>query len=241
MRRPPKKNSFRWFYLHVVEDRRQYTHRWWKHPGFIGTLCYRVKCLVAHGAWYWHILLPIELALRFLSALVAKCELPAGARVGPGLFLPHPNGVILSDTTRVGPRVAIYQQVTLAWWRNKSPMVHARASIFAGAKVLGDVHIGRRAFVGANAVVTHDVPEWHTAAGMPARCWPRGDIHAPRPVNCATQPSSDHDPQASPTHTIAARHNGHNLHPVQAKPMRDDTQVALNQTQPLKLSHSYND
>jgi serine O-acetyltransferase len=112
--------------------------------------------------------LPVDVVLGIYRRVVAHCEMPAGARIGPGLFLPHPEGVILSDKCRIGPEACVFQQVTLGCWKNQSPRVRARAAVFAGAKVIGGVTVGRGAGVGANAVVTRDVPARHIATGIPA-------------------------------------------------------------------------
>lgn len=87
--------------------------------------------------------------------------------------MPHPQGVIVGSGSRIGPNVSIFQQVTLGEWQGASPRIHAHASIFAGAKIVGAVTVGRRAFVGANAAVLNDVPDWHTATGVPANISPR--------------------------------------------------------------------
>jgi serine O-acetyltransferase len=69
--------------------------------------------------------------------------------------------------------VHLEHQVTIGAERRLSPTIGDDVFIGAGAKVIGAVHVGDRARVGANAVVVNDVPADHTAVGIPARTLPR--------------------------------------------------------------------
>lgn len=93
--------------------------------------------------------------------------------IGPGLFIQHgfATGV---DAQYIGADVWINQQVTIGSSVDKEgnvgiPRIEDGATIYAGAKVLGDVRVGRNAVVGANAVVVKDVPDNALAVGVPAR------------------------------------------------------------------------
>lgn len=97
------------------------------------------------------------------------CELPASALKGGGIYLPHLNGIVVSPYAWIGDDVQILQQVTLGVDFNKdpcaAPRVGAGALLGAGAKVIGGVVVGDRCKVGANAVVTRDVPAGKTVVG----------------------------------------------------------------------------
>lgn len=98
------------------------------------------------------------------------CEFPASAISGGGLRIPHLNGIIISPVAKVGADCTIFHQVTLGVNGRKSlkvgPILGDRVSIGAGAKIIGPVKIGNDVTVGANAVVTKDVPDGATVVGI---------------------------------------------------------------------------
>lgn len=97
------------------------------------------------------------------------CELPASAMTGGGIYIPHLNGIVVSPYAQIGDNVTILQQVTLGVDLNKNPLVAPRVGrgvlLGAGSKVIGDVVLGDGCKVGANAVVTRDVPDGKTVVG----------------------------------------------------------------------------
>jgi serine O-acetyltransferase len=106
---------------------------------------------------------------RFWSA-VAGADIPVNCRLGGGLLLPHPNGVVIHPGAEVGPNCLLFQQVTLgAGSRPGLPRLGGHVDVGAGAKILGGITIGDHARIGANAVVMIDVPAGATAVGIPAR------------------------------------------------------------------------
>jgi serine O-acetyltransferase len=105
---------------------------------------------------------------RFWSA-VTGADIPLGTRIGGGLMIPHPNGIVIHADSVIGPNCIIFQQVTLGLGHGGVPTLGGDVSIGAGAKLLGKIQIGDHSVVAAMAVVTHDVPPGATAIGMPAR------------------------------------------------------------------------
>jgi serine O-acetyltransferase len=83
------------------------------------------------------------------------------------LFLPHPFGIVIHGDSRIGIDVVIGHQVTLGGrdLTSGAPCLEDGVYVGAGAKILGAVRVGRGATVGANAVVTKDVPAGTTVVG----------------------------------------------------------------------------
>jgi serine O-acetyltransferase len=122
---------------------------------------------------YWFIRRMNAARHRFWS-VVTGADIPLNCRIGGGLLLPHPNGVVIHPSSTIGPNCLIFQQVTIgAGGKPGYPRIGGHVDIGAGAKVLGGVTIGDHARIGANAVVTTDVPPHATAVGIPARVLPR--------------------------------------------------------------------
>lgn len=105
---------------------------------------------------------------RFWS-VVTGADIPLNARLGGGLLLPHPNGVVVHPQVEIGPNCLLFQQVTLGAARGGVPRLGGHVDVGAGARIIGPVTIGDHARIGANAVVTRDVPPGVTVAGIPAR------------------------------------------------------------------------
>lgn len=95
----------------------------------------------------------------------------SGAKFKTKPILPHGlNGIIISHFATIGANCVIRQQVTIAQNNNnESAIIKDNVVIGAGAKIIGKVTIGNNAVIGANAVVTHDIPDNCVAVGVPAR------------------------------------------------------------------------
>ncbi|MGX9671390.1 serine O-acetyltransferase EpsC [Mycobacterium sp. HM-7] len=110
---------------------------------------------------------------RFLTGI----EIHPGATIGRRFFIDHGMGVVIGETTEIGDDVMLYHGVTLGGRSlnhgKRHPTIGNRVTVGAGAKVLGPIIIGDDSAVGANAVVTHDVPADSIATGIPAIVRPR--------------------------------------------------------------------
>jgi serine O-acetyltransferase len=96
-------------------------------------------------------------------------ELAPSTPVGPGLYIAHPVGCVL-HAARIGSNVTVIGQTTFGTRTDaRWPVIGDGAFIGVGARVLGGITVGDRSIVGANAVVTRDVPADTTAVGVPAR------------------------------------------------------------------------
>ncbi|MDO4814885.1 MAG: serine O-acetyltransferase [Gemella sp.] len=116
---------------------------------------------VAHKLYKknWHLL------ARLLSTRARRLtgiEIHPGAQIGQGLFIDHGMGVVIGETAIIGNDVTIYHGVTLGGTSldkvKRHPTVEDNVIIGAGAKVLGNITIGRNSKIAANAVVRKDVP-----------------------------------------------------------------------------------
>ena len=113
---------------------------------------------------------------RFLTGI----EIHPKAKVGKNLFIDHGMGVVIGETSDIGNNVTIYHMATLGGispsinsnnQRNtkRHPTLMDNVVVGSGAQILGPVVIGKNAKVGANAVVTKDVPENAIMVGIPAK------------------------------------------------------------------------
>jgi serine O-acetyltransferase len=108
---------------------------------------------------------------RFLTAI----DIHPGARIGRNFFIDH-GFTVIGETAEIGDDVTIYQCVTLGGTDpangiagKRHPTIGNGAIIGSGSQVLGPVTVGERARIGANAVVTRDVPPGAVMVGIPAR------------------------------------------------------------------------
>lgn len=120
------------------------------------------RLLLALGKRGWK--LPFRLA-----CLIIGVELPC--RDLGDLRLPHPIGIVVHSRTNFGKRVIVYQNVTIASHlrKDEAAIIEDDVLVGAGAVLVGPVRIGQGATVGANAVVTEDVPAGVTVVGAPAK------------------------------------------------------------------------
>lgn len=125
--------------------------------------------------------MPAAHLLQARALRSAGAEISPFARIGPGLCLMHSTGIVIGPSVRIGSGLRIYQNVTLGDGSTPGqPVVGDDVTIGAGACVLGGVVVGDRAVIGANAVVTKDVPADHVATGAPATSRPRRPGADPR-------------------------------------------------------------
>lgn len=127
---------------------------------------------VAHRLWATPRLRGVARILTQLTRLLTGIEIHAGATIGRRFFIDHGMGVVIGETAEIGDDVMVYHGVTLGGRSlnqgKRHPTIGDRVTIGAGAKVLGPLQIGSDSAIGANAVVTHDVPPDSIATGIPA-------------------------------------------------------------------------
>ena len=140
-------------------------------------LCYSgLHAVMFHRLAHWLWQRGWLVAGRFVSAisrLLTGIEIHPGVKIGRRLFIDHGLGVVIGETAEIGDDVTLYQGVTLGGTSlnrgKRHPTLEDDVIVGAGAKVLGAFTVHRGARIGANAVVTRDVPENATMVGIPAR------------------------------------------------------------------------
>ena len=142
-----------------------------------------VKAVFFHKVANFFHLAGFHLLARVISQIsrfFTGIEIHPGAKVGKNLFIDHGMGVVIGETSEIKDNVTIYHMVTLGGISpstnsddqrdaKRHPTLEDNVVIGSGAQVLGPVTIGKNAKVGANAVVTKDVPENAVMIGIPAK------------------------------------------------------------------------
>ena len=139
--------------------------------GFRAVFLYRV------GVWFR------KQRVRIVPGLIERtmhhachCWISLGAEIEPGFLIAHVGGVVIGGQTHIGKNCDIRQNVTFGGNFNKvdedgrsQPWVGDNVSFGAGAVILGPVRVGSNSIIGANTVVTRDVPEGVIVFGVPAK------------------------------------------------------------------------
>ena len=127
---------------------------------------------LGHRMWARPRLRGLARVLMQLTRFLTGIEIHPGATIGRRFFIDHGMGVVIGETAEVGDDVMIYHGVTLGGRTmqqvKRHPTIGHRVTIGAGAKILGPLTVGDDSAIGANAVVTRDVPAGSIATGIPA-------------------------------------------------------------------------
>ena len=142
-----------------------------------------VKAVFFHKIANFFHLAKFHLVARIISQLsrfLTGIEIHPGAKIGKNLFIDHGMGVVIGETSEIGNNVTIYHMATLGGIApsinsndqrqvKRHPTLSDCVVVGSGAQILGPVMIGANAKIGANAVVTKDVPENAVMVGIPAK------------------------------------------------------------------------
>lgn len=160
-------------YLDSIQARDPAPRSRWEillYPGLHAVALHRVAHWLFEGRLFFLARLVNHIA-RFLTAI----DIHPGATIGRHLFIDH-GFTVIGETAEIGDNVTIYQCVTLGGTNpangiggKRHPTLLDNVIVGSGAQILGPVIVGPRARVGANAVVTDDVPEGATMVGVKAR------------------------------------------------------------------------
>jgi serine O-acetyltransferase len=154
---------------------------WKTNPGFWAGATYRV------GHWAKRLppiargpaLAPYKV-VNAVFRLVYQVRISADAQIGPGLCLIHPSNILVGDVT-IGENCLLFHEVTLGTNANSDgafPELGDNVDVYVGARVLGKLRVGSGAKIGANVVVTSNVPEGCTVVPAPNRMVPAAAVAA---------------------------------------------------------------
>ena len=142
-----------------------------------------VKAVVMHRIANFFAIAKFDLVARIISQFsrfMTGIEIHPKAKIGKNLFIDHGMGVVIGETSDIGDNVTIYHMATLGGISpsinsdkqreiKRHPTLQDNVVVGSGAQVLGPITIGKNAKIGANAVVTKDVPENGVMVGIPAK------------------------------------------------------------------------
>tara|TARA_B100001057_G_scaffold223692_1_gene223974 strand:- start:427 stop:1011 length:585 start_codon:yes stop_codon:yes gene_type:complete len=142
-----------------------------------------VKAMFMHRIANFFAIAKFDLIARIISQFsrfMTGIEIHPKAKIGKNLFIDHGMGVVIGETSDIGDNVTIYHMATLGGISpsinsndqrelKRHPTLQDNVVVGSGAQVLGPITIGKNAKIGANAVVTKDVPENGVMVGIPAK------------------------------------------------------------------------
>ena len=142
-----------------------------------------VKAVFLHRIANFFCVAKFDLVARIISQFsrfLTGIEIHPKAKIGKNLFIDHGMGVVIGETSEIKDNVTIYHMVTLGGISpsinsdnqrdiKRHPTLENNVVVGSGAQVLGPVIVGKNAKIGANAVVTRDVPENAVMIGIPAK------------------------------------------------------------------------
>ena len=145
------------------------------YPGVKAIFLYKIANFFSVAKFYLVARMISQFA-RFITGI----EIHPAAKIGKNLFIDHGMGVVIGETSEIGDNVTIYHMVTLGGispsvnsneQRNikRHPTLKDNVVVGSGAQILGPVTVGKNAKIGANAVVTKDVPDNAVMVGIPAK------------------------------------------------------------------------
>ena len=142
-----------------------------------------VKAVLFHQIAHFFCVAKFDLVAKIISQFsrfLTGIEIHPKAKIGKNLFIDHGMGVVIGETSEIEDNVTLYHSVTLGGISpsidsgkqrgvKRHPTLKNNVVVGSGAQVLGPVIVGAFAKIGANAVVTRDVPEHAIMVGVPAK------------------------------------------------------------------------
>jgi serine O-acetyltransferase len=163
---------------HLRRDRARYSRLggWARSPGFWVGAIYRFG-VWAHGLPSALLRFPFVTLYRIVKLpwrILLNVYIPPSVQIGPGLCLIHPNNILIAPNVVIGENCLIFHEVTLGTGPTPGvPTIGNNVDVYVGARVLGGVTIGDASMIGANCVVTKNVPPDSVVVAPPTRIVPR--------------------------------------------------------------------
>lgn len=127
---------------------------------------------IAHQFYKWKLYF-IARAISQFSRFLTGIEIHPGAVIGRRFFIDHGMGIVIGETCEIGDDVKVFQGVTLGGTGHdkgkRHPTVEDDVLIATGAKVLGNITLGKHSKIGGGSVVLKDVPRNATVVGIPGK------------------------------------------------------------------------
>jgi len=165
---------------YLRRDCEKYNGEWFRRAGFWITAIYRFGnwadsipiFLFRYPMWFLYFFLKMILGL-FTTNIVLWAG-RNGTRIGPGFCLLHPFNVLIGRDVEIGENCQIYHEVTLGTGQVPGmPIIGNNVTIYSGARLFGGINIGDNAMIGANCVITKDIPPNSIVVVPPSRIIPR--------------------------------------------------------------------
>lgn len=135
--------------------------------GFFTILGFRFYSYLYKKSWPFKILSKI---IQRFHEITTSCYISPKAKIGIGLKLPHPVGIVIGEGVIIDQNVTIYQGVTLGKGGDGLyPYLENECVIFANTVVIGGIKLSNKCIIGANSFVNKDIPKLSVFAGVPAK------------------------------------------------------------------------
>lgn len=161
----------------IQQDLCKFNHRWpfeWSmlkavlNPRFWPMLLFRISSF-----FFRHRLGVLAKCVSLMNQILFGCDIARGAKIGGGLYMPHPQGIVIGEHVVIGKNCIVHQGVTFGARGEEhelaNPILGDDIEVATGAKLIGGFRVGHYARIGANSVVLNDIPDFGVAVGIPAK------------------------------------------------------------------------
>jgi len=149
-------------------------------PPLLVILIYRIRNYLYYTDCKFAVVTVVKRIFSFVFSiignfmhLIAGIELPPATKLGKGLYIPHAGGIVISEEAEIGDYCTISHGVTIGQAGNSEkygvPKLGSKVFVGVGAVIIGKISVGNKSVIGANAVVTKDVPDFAIVGGIPAK------------------------------------------------------------------------